>query len=298
MPTIGRVASYWQTSLKKLSTVDLEEEGAERDDLANDLVTATKILGFYWDHLPSALTECPDMNVAKMLEGVHAVKGAPGQVQLIILRKLFSTLSLSHADLATKHMGLLVSMAADDNQGSLALNTLAKMLDIAGIYQETSHNYLLRSVVGCLPRLHKKKVKNVLTDCLVNAIKNKDELTNRARELTRTYYNKKEEKCSVTEEIVNALMEPGFSVDTFPDLAASGGAASAGSVSPLLLAVLGSPGLQKHQAYLSDLALALVYTEESGRPSSMASFIVSQKLKLDPEVQTVLDLLEADPETR
>ena len=149
--------------------------------------------------------------------------------------------------------------------------------------------------MGCLPQKSGKKVKNVLTDCLVNAVKNKEGLASRARELTRTYY-KDQEECSVTEDIVEALMDPGFCLENYPSLAAGVGP-SAGAVSPLLLAVLGSSGLQKHQAYLSDLVLALVYTEESGRPSAMASFITSQKLQLNSEAETALRLLE-DPESR
>ena len=112
-----------------------------------------------------------------MLESVHQVAtklnadggGQFGQidsleeVQLLLLRKLSSSLSLTQVDLATKHMGLLVDMAAStaaptgggseqNSKGdNLALDTLAKMLDIAGVYQETKGNYLLHALITSIP---------------------------------------------------------------------------------------------------------------------------------------------------
>ena len=110
----------------------------------------------------------------------------------------------------------------------------------------------------------------------------------------RTYYSATGdgEKCSVTEgeELVKALMDPDFSPnqDRSPERTASGG-----GVSPLVLAVVGCAGLQKNQAYLSNLFLALVYTEESGRPGAMASFVNSQKLELTSAAQNVLRMLDS-----
>ena len=115
--------------------------------------------------------------MARMLESVHQVAtklnadgGQFGQidsleeVQLLLLRKLSSSLSLTQVDLATKHMGLLVDMAAStaaptsggsseqkSNGDNLALDTLAKMLDIAGVYQETKGNYLLHALITSIP---------------------------------------------------------------------------------------------------------------------------------------------------
>ena len=112
-----------------------------------------------------------------MLESVHQVAtklNADGgqfdqldsleEVQLLLLRKLSSSLSLTQVDLATKHMGLLVDMAAstaaptgggsgeqNSNGDNLALDTLAKMLDIAGVYQETKGNYLLHALITSIP---------------------------------------------------------------------------------------------------------------------------------------------------
>ena len=67
-------------------------------------------------------------------------------------------------------------------------------------------------------------MKNVLTDCFVGAVKNKEELNNQARELTRTYFSSSyksegggggiggSDKCSVNEGdlLVKALMSPNF----------------------------------------------------------------------------------------
>ena len=113
--------------------------------------------------------------MARMLESVHQVAtklNADGggqidsleEVQLLLLRKLSSSLSLTQVDLATKHMGLLVDMAAstaaptgggsseqNSNGNNLALDTLAKMLDIAGVYQETKGNYLLHALITSIP---------------------------------------------------------------------------------------------------------------------------------------------------
>ena len=115
--------------------------------------------------------------MARMLESVNQVAtklnadgGQFGQidsleeVQLLLLRKLSSSLSLTQVDLATKHMGLLVDMAAstatptgggsseqNSNGDNLALDTLAKMLDIAGVYQETKGNYLLHALITSIP---------------------------------------------------------------------------------------------------------------------------------------------------
>ena len=41
LPPVARVATHWHNSLKKLSTVELED-GPRPDDLANDLCSATK----------------------------------------------------------------------------------------------------------------------------------------------------------------------------------------------------------------------------------------------------------------
>ena len=74
-----------------------------------------------------------------------------------------------------------------------------------------------------LSRKASKKLRNVLTDCFVGAVKNKEELNNQARELTRTYFSSSHkseggggiggsDKCSVTEGdlLVKALMSPNF----------------------------------------------------------------------------------------
>ena len=123
-----------------------------------------------------------------MLESVHQVAtklNADGgqfdqldsleEVQLLLLRKLSSSLSLTQVDLATKHMGLLVDMAAstaaptgggsseqNSNGDNLALDTLAKMLDIAGVYQETKGNYLLHALITSIPADDKRYIFETL----------------------------------------------------------------------------------------------------------------------------------------
>ena len=87
-----------------------------------------------------------------------------------------------------------------------------------------------------MSRKASKKLKNVLTDCFVGAVKNKEELNSQARELTRTYFSSSgdksegigggiggNDKCSVTEGdlLVKALMSPNFDPSKYCAMAKS-----------------------------------------------------------------------------
>ena len=299
VPALSNVVQLWTQVMQRLSVVDIEVDPASSDAGANQLLVAAETMDFYWKHLPQICEEF-EMEIPKMLEEVHALqktgKYSPtplSQVQLVLLQKLAGSLSLSQSDLATKHMNLLVSLstAHDNPNRHLALTTLAQILDIAGVYQTASGHLDLKAWMSFLPKEKTGKLVNVITDCLITAVKNKETLVPEAQDLTKSYYTSHADVVELSdgEQLVKALMQPDFTLDNVPSTFKTGTKMTTGRIQPFVLALVNSLSLQKHKEYFADSVTALVLLDV--QPKCMASFLKSRQFK-DSHLNAVLEAVE------